>query len=66
MLSATGVGAPPEWYGIEAAAEAWGIPPWVVEDTAPALWVDRFVAMANAKAAAQKQPKPKAGMKKLV
>ena len=30
------------------AAEAWGIPPWIVED-APLLWMDRYRAWAEAK-----------------
>ena len=55
-----GYGAPPEWYPIAAAAEAWGALPWILEAEAPALWVDRFVAVKNAEAQAAK-PKRKLG-----
>ena len=60
-----GHGAPPEWYVIELAAEAWGCTPWALEEEAPALWIDRFVATANAKA---RVPKPQGtpGMKRLI
>jgi len=29
-------------------AEAWGIPPWDVEDHASAEWADRFIVWRNA------------------
>lgn len=38
------------------AAEAWGRPPWEIEEQAPAVWMDRFAAFHNAKATAG-QPK---------
>lgn len=47
-----GHGAPPEWYVLAAAAEAWGVPPWELEETAPALWLDRFAAVKGAEAQA--------------
>jgi len=31
-------------------AEAYGIPPWRVEAEASALWFDRFLLLANARA----------------
>ena len=31
-------------------AEAWSIPPWLIEQQAPAVWVDRFLLLANARA----------------
>jgi hypothetical protein len=31
-------------------AEAWGIPPWDVEDHASAEWADRFIVWRNAQA----------------
>ena len=39
--------APPGWYTVLAAAEAWGVPPWVIEEEASAQWIDRFVALLN-------------------
>ena len=50
---------PPDWYTALAAAEAWGLPPWEVED-APAVWLDRFTAVVNERANQQK-PKGKGG-----
>lgn len=39
----------PEWALILAASEAWGLPPWVIEQEAPALWLDRLEALLAAK-----------------
>jgi hypothetical protein len=46
---------PPDWFTTLAAAETWGMPPWLVESEAPAEWMDRFVAVANERAEAQKR-----------
>lgn len=54
MLAFGGHGEPPEWYTLAAAAEAWGVRPWELEEDAPALWLDRFVALRNAEAEANK------------
>jgi hypothetical protein len=51
-----GHGSPPEWRTILEAAKAWGVPPWELEETAPALWIDRLVADMNAEAKAN-EPK---------
>jgi hypothetical protein len=42
---------------LEMAAE-WGTPPWRLDEEAPILWVDRWVAYRNAMAA---RPKPLMG-----
>jgi hypothetical protein len=60
-----GHGTPPEWYTILAAAEAWGRAPWEIEADAPAIWMDRFVALGNAKAKASKKPPAKPGVRRL-
>jgi hypothetical protein len=60
VLAVKGHGEPPAWYTLAAAAEAWGAPPWELEEHAPAIWLDRFVALRNAEADASK-PKSKAG-----
>ena len=52
-----GHGQPPEWTPALEAAKAWGVPPWTINDDAPALWMDRFVADRNAEAAAQNPKK---------
>ena len=39
----------PEWALILMAAEAWGLPPWVVEAEAPALWLDRLQLFSMAR-----------------
>ena len=38
----------PYWVDILEAAEAWGVPPWILED-APLVWMDRRREMAAAK-----------------
>ena len=47
-----GHGSPPEWRATLEAAKAWGVPPWELEEVAPALWIDRLVADMNAEASA--------------
>ncbi len=32
------------------AAEQWGVPPWVIEEEAPALWMARWTELHNARA----------------
>ena len=56
-MAFAGHGSPPDWYVVEAAAEAWGVPPWVIVSEAPALWLDRFAATKSAEAAAQNPKK---------
>ena len=55
LSGATKEQGPPPWYSTLAAAEAWGVTPWQVEEEAPAVWVDRFVAVANERAAEQER-----------
>ncbi len=38
-------------------AEAWGIPPWQVEDQASALWVDRWLVLQDARSKASAKAK---------
>jgi len=41
-------------------AETWGIPPWTLEEEAPAIWVERWHLFEGAKAdRADRQKKPK-------
>ena len=56
-----GHGSPPEWYVLEVAAEAWGVPPWVLEESAPALWLDKFAAVKGAEAQASNPKKLSVG-----
>ena len=43
------------------------MPPWLVESEAPAEWMDRFVAVANERAEAQKRkPKGSASGRRLI
>ena len=46
---------PPVWFTIYVAAETWATPPWVLEEEAPAVWMDRFVAVANERAEERKR-----------
>lgn len=39
----------PEWALILAAAEAWALPPWVIEQEAPAMWLDRLELLLAAR-----------------
>lgn len=39
------------------AAETWGVPPWVVEE-GPAVWMDRWVALLEARASAKPKEIP--------
>lgn len=52
---------PPDWYTVLLAAEAWGAPPWEIEEAASALWIDRFAAVRNAEASASAKPQHIAG-----
>lgn len=49
-LALHGHGTPPLWATTLAMAEAWGIPPWEVEEHASAEWADRFIVWRNAQA----------------
>lgn len=50
MPAPEGEQGPPDWYVEAVMAETYGIPPWRVEDEAPAVWVDRFLLLASARA----------------
>lgn len=36
-----------------ALAREWGLPPWRIEEEAPALWVDRWLAVEEARGKAR-------------
>lgn len=38
-------------------AEQWGIPPWEIEAGAPAVWVERWEALQDARVRHQRDPK---------
>lgn len=45
----------PAWTMFLALAKEWGMPPWRIIEEAPALWVDRWAAVEEARASAEPQ-----------
>ena len=50
----------PLWVGSLEMAEAWGIPPWVVEEQASQAWVERYLLYRNEIAKEQERQAEKA------
>lgn len=40
----------PDWMPALLMAEAWGMPPWLIEGQVSAAWTDRFLLLASARA----------------
>jgi len=51
----------PGWVLVLEAAKEWGVPPWQVEDEAPALWWGRWLAMREETAQARRDRAEKEG-----
>lgn len=43
------------WVLVLQAAEEWGVPPWVVERDAPAIWWERWAVWKEEKGRLQKK-----------
>ncbi len=43
------------WVLVLQAAEEWGVPPWVVERDAPAIWWERWAVWKEEKSRLQKR-----------
>ena len=39
----------PQWLVCLLLAQDWGLPPWQIEATVPAVWVDRWLAVREAR-----------------
>lgn len=39
-----GTGSVPEWVVVLEAATEWGVPPWVIDNDASDIWIERWAA----------------------
>ena len=60
-----GIGPPPDWVATLWLAEAWSVPPWIIERDCSDLWARRLWAYRAAMRKKDKPP-PKPGTRVLI